>query len=602
MPDRNPSSRPPSTGADRSGADAQAGGIRLLPLGGLGEIGANCLVLEQARGEERDLLLVDCGATFPSDDYGIDYLHPRFDHLVHRLKDDRSRLLGVVLTHGHEDHIGAMAALARCVFEVRGDEKLHVWGAPHALALTRHRFVEERVPHRDEGAEGQDDQPCVVFHTVGAGRSFCVGTFELEMIRVTHSIPQAAALAIRTPAGTIVHSGDFKLDPQPGDGQLTDEARLAELGDEGVALLLSDSTNVLRDGHTGSEGEAAFALDRIVSEAERRVVVGLFASNLHRVRAVAEACRRHGRHLCLLGRSVRKHVEVAQALRMVDWPSDLLVSAEAAAGLAPENVVYIASGTQAEPRASLRRIASGIHPGLRLEPGDVVALSSRIIPGNERAVHRMVDDLMALGVRVRTSRTDPDIHVSGHAYRGEQERLIELLRPDAFIPVHGTRLHLERHAALARDLGVDQVMTLVDGEVAFLDRRALRRDGAVPAGKVATNAGVVLDDETLRERRKLGRSGVVTLTVVRGLGEPVMTVYARGVPCYDEVVAVAARSARRALAGPSQVDLTGERIRRAVRQALGDLLGDRPTVDVSVVDMARQPALGRAERDGKQDG
>ncbi|MEQ9320710.1 MAG: ribonuclease J, partial [Polyangiaceae bacterium] len=562
-----------------------------------------CLVLEQPRGEQRDLLLVDCGATFPADDYGIDYLHPRLDHLVHRLRDERTRLAGVVLTHGHEDHIGAMAALARCVMEVRKHEALHVWGPPHALALTRHRFVEEGVPHADHDAVGEDVQAGVVLHTVPPGSRFSVGSYELESIRVTHSIPQASALAVFTDAGTIVHSGDFKLDPQPGDGELTDEARLATLGDEGVALLLSDSTNVLREGHTGSEREASFALDRIVSEAPRRVVVGLFASNLHRVRSVAEACRRHGRHLCLLGRSVRKHVEVARALRLVDWPSDLLVSPETASDLAPENVVYIASGTQAESRGSLRRIASGIHPALRLEPDDVVALSSRIIPGNERAVHRMVDDLMARGVRVCTSRTDPDIHVSGHAYRGEQERLIELLRPAAFIPVHGTRLHLERHAALARDLGVEQAMILVDGEAAALDAGAgLRRDGAVPSGKVATNAGVVLDEETLRERRKLGRSGVVTLTVVRGVGEPVMTVYARGVPCYDVVVAEAARSARRALAGPSQVDRTGERIRRAVRQALGDMLGDRPTVDVSVVDIGPEPALRRPERDGKQQG
>jgi ribonuclease J len=234
----------------------------------------------------------------------------------------------------------------------------------------------------------------------------------------------------------------------------------------------------------------------------------------------------------------------------------------------------------------LRRIASGKHPALRLAPGDLVALSSRIIPGNERAVHRMVDDLMALGAEVRTSRTDPDIHVSGHAYRGEQERMIELIRPQAFIPVHGTRLHMERHASLARDLGVERVLTLVDGEAAALDAEAgLVRDGAVPAGKVATNAGVTLDEETLRERRKLGRSGVVTLTVVRGAGEPVMTVYARGVPRYDDVVAEAARSARRALAGSESADRAGERIRRAVRRSLGDLLGERPTVDVSVVDI-----------------
>ncbi|HHH28670.1 MAG TPA: ribonuclease J [Polyangiaceae bacterium] len=599
MPDRKISPRT----VPRSASAREA--VRLVPLGGLGEIGANCLMLEQRAGEALELLLVDCGATFPNDDYGVDYLHPRFDHLLHRLEDPTSRLLGVVLTHGHEDHIGAMAALARSVFRSRAQiAALHVWGAPHAVALTRHRFQDEGVAYRDHDDDAASTaEPCVVFHVVDPRTPFSLGSYELEMIRVTHSIPQAAALSIQTRAGRIVHSGDFKLDPQPSDGELTDESRLSALGDEGVALLLSDSTNVLRDGHTGSEREAAFALDRIVGEAEQRVVIGLFASNLHRVRAVADACQRHGRHLCLLGRSVRKHVEVARALRLVDWPSDLLVSPETASDLAPENVAYIASGTQAEPRGSLRRIASGIHPSLRLEPGDVVALSSRIIPGNERAVHRMVDDLMAFGVRVRTSRTDPDIHVSGHAYRGEQERLIELLRPRAFIPVHGTRMHLARHAMLARDLGVDQVLTLVDGEVAALDRATgLGRDGAVPAGKVATNAGLVLDEETLRERRKLGRCGVVTLTVVRGVGDLVLTVYARGVPSYDEVVALAARSARRALEGPPRAELAGERVRRAVRQALGDLLGERPTVDVSVLDMRPEPALRKPRGDGKEEG
>ena len=476
------------TDEKKSPTEASGDGVRLVPLGGLGEIGANCLVVEQRVGDGLELLIVDCGATFPADDYGVDYLHPRFDHLVHRLADDRCRLAGVVLTHGHEDHIGAMAALARCVFEAR-TRCLHVWGAPHAIALTRHRFAEEGVPHRDHG-DPEHGAACVVFHVTEPRCPFSMGSFEVEMVRVTHSIPQAAALAIQTRVGRIVHSGDFKLDPQPGDGELTDIERLDALGDEGVMLLLADSTNVLRDGHTGSEREAAFALDRIFSEAEQRVVVGLFASNLHRVRAAAEACRRHRRHLCLLGRSVRKHVEVARQLRLVDWPSDLVVSPETASDLAPEHVAYIASGTQAEQRGSLRRLASGSHPALRLAPGDVVALSSRIIPGNERAVHRMVDDLMALGVRVRTSRTDPDIHVSGHAYRGEQEQLIELLRPKAFVPVHGTRLHLERHAALARDLGVEQVSTLVDGETVMIDAEAvLVRGERVPAGKVATNAG-----------------------------------------------------------------------------------------------------------------
>ncbi|MEZ4444110.1 MAG: ribonuclease J [Polyangiaceae bacterium] len=547
--------------------------LRLIPLGGLGEVGANCLLLEQ--GDES--VAIDVGATFPVDDYGVDYLHPRFDHLLDRL--DRFR--GVVLTHGHEDHIGALGALARSVLAA-GMERLDVWGPEHALRLVATRLTEEEVPFVRHGEEAPPAAH-LCLRVVEPGAPFQVGPFTFEAITVTHSIPCATALAIDTAAGRVLHTGDFKLDPEPVDGQPTDEPRLAALGDAGLELLLSDSTNVLREGFAGSERTAAAALDRVMAEAPERLVVGLFASNLHRVRSVGEACARHGRKLVLLGRSVRRHVEVGRAMGLLDWPSDRVVSPEAALDLPRREVAVLASGTQGEARGALRRLASASHPALRLEPGDCVALSSRVIPGCERAVYRMVDDLLRLGVEVRHAGTDPDIHVSGHAQRGDQTRMIELCRPRAFMPIHGTRAHLERHAALASSLGVTQTLIVENGEVARLTREGLARDGAVVAGKVATNAGLVLDDETLRERRQLGRGGIVFVVVE--VAAEAARVTLRGIPHGAEVIEAARVIAVREMRqGASRSLRLAERVRRAVRRELERILGQRPVVEVTVIE------------------
>jgi ribonuclease J len=381
--------------------------------------------------------------------------------------------------------------------------------------------------------------------------------------------------------GTVIHSGDFKLDPQPRDGVCSDLERLKELGDDGVAMLMSDSTNVLSAGSSTSEGVVAETLETLVAAAPHRVVVGLFASNIHRVDAVAQAAQAAGRRLCLLGRSVRDHVRVARGLGVLDWRSDLLTSPELARKLPREEVVYIASGTQGQSRSALRRIAGRTHHELRLEAGDEVLLSSRIIPGNERSVVAMVDALLAQGVAVRSRITVPLIHASGHAHREELRRFLEAVRPRSFIPLHGTRLHLSRHAELAREVGVTDVMSLHDGETARLDGDGLHGDAPIASGRVATAFGDALDDEVIRQRRQIGRAGIVVVAV----SDDRVLVSLRGVPQPEEGERRALLTTRRILAEAgepvSPADLQ-ERIRRAVRNQIADMIGYKPLVEVNV--------------------
>ena len=484
-----------------------AGTLRVVALGGLGEIGMNCLALEQQEG----IILVDCGVTFPASDLGIDVYHPRFDYVLAR----SDRVVGVVITHGHEDHIGALPYLL-------GVLDVPVFGPSHALELARQRLAEQGF-----------DLAELDLITVQVGTSFKVGPFDIEPIRVTHSIADATALAIRTAAGIVLHTGDFKLDPTPPDGERTDELRLMELGEEGVRLLLSDSTNVDSPGTAGSERDVGDALGAIVAAARGRVVLGIFASNVQRLRLIGDIAQRTGRRVCLLGRSVMNHVRVAEAVGRLSWPSDLVVAPEAAAAMARERILVIASGTQAERTSALTRLANGTHPMLRLDAGDTVILSSRIIPGNDRPVFDMMADLLRAGVELHTRITDRRVHTSGHAHRDEQRRMIELTRPRAFLPLHGTLHHLMRHAELARECGVGEVLVAENGEVVELSAAvAPAKAGRVPVGRVATAGGDELSEDVLRERAQLGRGGVAFISLVldgRGLCAGAPQVVSRGV-------------------------------------------------------------------------
>lgn len=463
--------------------------IHIVPLGGLGEFGTNCLALET----NGDIIVVDCGATFPQSSCGADMFHADFSHLESR----RSRLRGVVLTHGHEDHIGALPYLLRRI-------AVPVWAPPHALAIARDKLEERGFDLRQFRS------------TAMLPRStYSIGPFEVEPVRVTHSITDACSLVIRSNGTTLVHTGDFKFDSNPPDGDRTDLDRLEQVGRGGVDLLLSDSTNVDVEGMSGSEQTVGAVVDSIVANARGRVVVGLFASNIQRLRLIGAIARKHGRKICLLGSSVRNHVRVASLCgRLVDWQSDLIVHHDEAAALPRKSLLCVATGTQAEALAALSRLSTRSHPALTLEAQDTVVLSSRIIPGNEPRVFRMLDNFIRQDIEVRSSISDPGVHVSGHACRGEQRLMIEILRPQAFLPIHGTLHHLKQHADMARSLGVPEVIVAEDGDVLEFGPNGLRKVGATAVGRIAVFDGEEIPTEVLRQRETLGRAGVVVVTVV----------------------------------------------------------------------------------------
>ncbi|HEX6765698.1 MAG TPA: ribonuclease J [Polyangiaceae bacterium] len=539
--------------------------IRLVPLGGLGEIGMNCLAVEQRDG----LVIIDCGVGFPDNDLGIDVILPDFGWILERA----SRVHGVFLTHGHEDHIGALPYLLRHL-------RTPVWGPPHALGLVRRRLAEH-----DFSASELDLREAV------AGKTYGVGPFSIEPVRVAHSIVEASALCLATAAGTVVHTGDFNLDPDPPDGEPTDEARLASLGDAGVALLLSDSTNVDLAERPGSERGVAEAVERLAENATGRVFVALFASNVQRLITFGAMAERLERKLCLLGRSLEAHAGVAREIGRVAWRSDLVVSPEQAEKMPRERVLVLAGGTQAEHGSAMRRLSLGAHPALRVEAGDTVIFSSRAIPGNERAVFGMMNDLLRLGARVHSRATDPAVHTSGHPGRTELERMLALVRPRCFVPVHGTLHHLLRHAELARRLGVSDAVVVEDGTPVVCDGRKLAKEPAVRHGKVmVAKGGEALSDDALRGRAELGRSGIVVVALGFDAGkrEPTsVSVVAKGVPAVsgsDGAVRSLEQEALRAAASfrEGRGLALEEFVRRAVRRAVEDLSGTRPIVEIAV--------------------
>ncbi len=540
--------------------------LSVVPLGGLGEVGMNCLALEQ-RGE---VLLVDCGVTFGERGRGVDVVHPDFTCL----EPFRGRIAGVFLTHGHEDHIGALPYLLRS-FDVP------VWGGRYALGLVRERLAEHEVLGHARLLEA-------VPRTRHA-----VGSFSVEPIRVTHSIADATALAITTDAGLVVHTGDFKLDEDPPDGEAFDVERLCQLGEDGVALLLSDSTNIDSEGTTGGERGVGDALGGLIEAAAGRVVVAMFASNVHRLRMLGAVAERTGRKLVPLGRAVETHLRVAQATGYLRLPDALIMDAEAAAALPKRAVLGLATGTQAELNGGLARLARDEH-AIELEPGDTVILSSRIIPGNEPEVFSIVASLLRRGVDVRTRASDRAVHVSGHAHREEQRRMIELLRPRCFVPVHGTLHHLVRHAALAREAGVDSVCVLENGDVAELGDEGIVKMDRWPTGRVHVFGGRALPASVLRERARLGAEGVVHVVVPIDLagrvGGPVQLL-TMGVLDEEREAALLAEARRAVVEAVNAVRHKGavdervlaEAARLAARRSLARTLGFKPRALASVV-------------------
>ncbi len=568
-PTSSPPTPSPSGGPSAlSTTGGEAGSLRVVALGGLGEVGMNCLALEQG-GE---VVLVDCGVTFDDRGLGVDIVHPSFDPL----EAYRGRIRGVFLTHGHEDHLGAVPHFLKR-FDVP------IWGPPYSLELLHERSQEHEILRHAQ------------MIAVRPRETHSVGPFSIEPIRVTHSTSDATALAIRTAAGLVVHTGDFKFDETPPDGELFDVARLAALGNEGVRLLLSDSTNIDVPGPSGSEEEVRSALHRLIAASTGRVVVGLFASNVHRLRVLGDIAKATGRRIVALGRSVSTHARVAERTGYLEWPDALTIGVEQAAALPRDRVLGLATGTQAEANAALARLARGEH-SFPLEPGDHVILSSRVIPGHEPGVAALESALLRRGVLVTTRSIDAGVHVSGHASRLEQRRMIELVRPRSFVPLHGTRHHLVRHAELARSLGVEDAQVLENGDVGVLDGATgpLRRDGRWASGRVHLGFGKVVSGETLKERTTLAAEGVVFAAVPVREGKLAgdVQLVGRGVlaePAFGELLVMAALEAERSLAelgsraGAAEVK---ETVRLTVRRVVARAVGYKVQVLVLLVPVA----------------
>jgi ribonuclease J len=462
---------------------------RLVFLGGLGEVGRNMAALE-LKGR---ILLIDAGLSFPEAEMpGIDLVLPDFQYL----RENRDRLHAVLLTHGHEDHVGSLPYLLR-------EFSLPVHGTRFTLAL-----LEEKLEEHGVRAHAQ-------FKEVAPGGEVRTGPFSMRFHRVTHSIPDGMAVAIDLPAGTLLHSGDFKLDPTPIDGRVTDLQGIAEEARRGVHLLLSDSTNAEHAGSTESERSVGPVLNDIVRGARSLVVVACFASHIHRMQQVVNAARGAGRKVAFLGRSMHQSVNAARTFGYLDVPDEAIVPIEAVEGMDPAGVVVCCTGSQGEPLSALSLMAAREHKWVKLQPGDTVVLSSSVIPGNETAIHRTLDGLYRTGAEVFHVPISP-VHVSGHAAAEELKFLLTLVRPRWFIPVHGELRHLAHHARLAKEVGIpeDRVLIVEDGDTVEIGD-TVRRGERVTAGMTFVDGLGIGDvgEVVLRDRRKLAGDGIVVVVV-----------------------------------------------------------------------------------------
>ena len=467
--------------------------LRVLPLGGLGEIGKNMMLIEYGN----DAMIIDTGIMFPENDMlGIDYIIPDFQHVVERLEQGLT-VHGIVVTHGHEDHTGAIGHVLDAI------------NAPvFATSLTA-GLLEVKIRQA-----GHSDHPLNVFN---AGDVLDLGPFQVETFHVCHSIPDAVGLGISTPLGLIVHTGDFKFDHTPVDGWPPDFARLADFAQRGVLLLMSDSTNATRPGWTLSESVIDQAFDEVFRDAQGRIIVATFASLISRIQQVARAAERYGRKMAVAGASMVEYVKVATRLGYLDLPKDLMVSIDQAKKMAPNKVVIMATGTQGEPSAVLGRLAWGRHRQLQVAEGDTVIMSAHPIPGNEELVGRTINKLLQRGANVIYDTIAP-VHVSGHASREELKLLINLVRPRYFVPVHGELRHLMAHSLLAQELGIpaENVAVVENGTEIFVSPDGLEVGERVPGGYVFVDGKGVGDvgPIVMRDRETLARDGFVTALVL----------------------------------------------------------------------------------------
>lgn len=547
--------------------------VRIVPLGGLGEVGLNMLLVES----EGAAIAIDCGVLFPErPGLGIDLLLPDVTYLRER----PGLLRGVVLTHGHEDHIGALPRLL-------GEFPVPVFGPRFATVLAREKLRRANVTAPIE--------------TVEPGVRIDVGPFGIEPIHMTHSIVDSVAVAITTPQGTIIHTGDFKIDPRPIDGRTSDLDRLAEWGRRGVLLLLSDSTNAEHDGECGSESDVGPRMEEIIRGVPGRVYVTTFASHLHRVQQVVDASVACGRRVAVAGRGFEDSTRLAGELGYLRGPHGGFVSSDEAMRIEPGKVTVLISGSQGEPTSALARLSDGQFKQLTIGDGDAVILSSRVIPGNERSVHSLLNRLAKRGAHVHSGDRE-GVHVSGHAYRDELRTMIQLVRPKYFVPVHGEYRHLVEHRRLAADTGLlplDRCLLLEDGDVLEIDDAGVRTGEKVVAGRVlvdGTGEGDV-DFEVLHDRRHLSEDGfvVAVIAIHQQTGEITSgpELIMRGVlsdeidPAYLDEAKAAVLGKLREITPESRADLleVEDEVRRTLKKFFSKTRGRRPLIVPHVFEM-----------------
>jgi ribonuclease J len=559
--------RPKNLGAPGELPD---GALRVVPLGGLGAIGRNMTLFEY----DGRLLIVDCGVLFPDvDQPGVDLILPDFTPILDRLDD----IEAIVVTHGHEDHIGAIPFL----LEHKND--IPVVGSRFSVALVEAKLRERRI------------KPVGI--VVAENETLQLGPFECEFLAVNHSIPDALAVAIRTEAGLVLHTGDFKMDQLPLDGRITDLAGFARLGDQGVDLLLSDSTNAEIPGFVTSERQIGPVLDKLFEDVKGRIIVASFASHVHRVQQVMDAAHAHGRKVAFVGRSMVRNMGIARDLGLMQVPEHLLVSMDEAVRLPADEIVYMSTGSQGEPMSALGRMASGDHRHIAVEPEDTVILASSLVPGNETAVYSVINRLARTGATV-IHKDVAKVHVSGHAPAGELLYVLNIVKPSNMIPVHGEARHLQAHARLAIESGVpaDQVIVIENGDVVDLIDGRARIVGHIPNNLVYVDGLSVGDvgEPVLSERRMLGDGGFIAATVVidsengKVVGGP--TVSARGfsedpkafdgvLPLIDDAMERAAQD------GITEAHQLQQILRRTVGKWVNDTYRRRPMIVPHVLEV-----------------
>ncbi len=464
--------------------------LKIIPLGGLLEIGKNITVFEY----ENDIVLVDCGLAFPEDDMlGIDLVIPDLSYL----EKNKEKIRGLVITHGHEDHIGAIPYLLKQM-------NIPIYGTKLTIGLIEHKLEEHKLLRSTK------------LKVINPGQTITLGSMKVEFIRITHSIPDACSLAIHTPVGTVVHTGDFKIDYTPIDGEMIDFGRLAELGNKGVLALMSDSTNAERKGYTMSESTVGEVLDKLFINCTKRIVVATFSSNVHRVQQIVNSAVKYKRKIAVCGRSMINMIETARKFGYIKVPDNVFIDIDMIKSYADDRLVIITTGSQGETMSALTRMASGEHKKVQITQNDLIIISANPIPGNENSVSKVIDDLMKIGAEVVYNALE-DIHVSGHACQEEQKLMISLVRPKYFIPVHGEYRQLVAHSETAKKLGIDadNIFIMTNGRVLELNEYDAKLTGTVPVGKIMVDGLGVGDvgNIVLRDRQRLSQDGLIIIVL-----------------------------------------------------------------------------------------